>query len=860
MQNDWSQYTTAGSNRLLADRYRLHQSLGKGSFGEVFYAEDIKFDPPKQVAVKLLHSQYINDSQIREDIKHEASTLARFNHPNILSVIDYDISQERAYIVTSLAEGGSLANKLRPDPMKPPVRLPLEEVARYLDQIADALDEAHSFGLIHRDIKPLNILIDRRGRPLLADFGLAAALTGSQSSVLVDTSASGTPLYMAPEQWNGQAGKASDIYALGVLLYQLITGQPPFQGNQAALAYQHLNTPVPALRERAPDLVYSPALDAVLAEAMAKEPRQRTRSATELARHFRAALEDKPKPPTVLRPADPTLPVIQPGSLPTRPLNNLPGGPGLGTGQDLGVNQNIYNAKPNTRLHPGNAPTGSSSDVVYQPISQPGQPGSQSGSQLSSQPFASNRNPYNQNQTPPVYPPVGWNSPPPVIAPARPNRLGLFIVAAVIAFLLIAGVVAFLVLNSNQPVVPPASTVQASNISPTVNTRPPLTTASLLTTQTASLTAVPVNTLPVTIAAPTTPPPTSAVPETTAPPVTTVLTTTAVPTTYAAPVTTAYPPVTTPPPASLKPLDIILSSSGTVVFTNHRAVAGDPANGNTIFVSKLNNGSFSNPVGVVPNGGDAVISPNGNYVAYHTNAYSPKDPKGLPTSTEVYVSPLNNFGQRFLIGNGVNPTWSPDGQRLIWVSEEQGCGGDDLIQVTLDFSQAGVIKTKAGSQSRLTCDGLRKRSPRWSAQSEIAFSLSSEKSSQTNMRIVKIPAISKDTINYIILATGLFPYWSPDGSQLVYATGKTDGTDAQIFQIDGTGKNNHPLTNSATQGWNYRPMWLPNGLILFSSNRDRAGQASTSLWVMNPDGTGQDRLPLGGNQDDDYSISGWLKP
>jgi serine/threonine protein kinase len=281
----------AQTAKLVAGRYRLVKSLGKGSFGEVFEAEDIQFEPPRRVAVKILHDQYVSEANVREDLRREASTLARFSHPNILRVIDFGISAEMGYIVTDLAIGGSLANKLRPDPGGAAIQMPLTEVAAFLEQLADALDEAHSAGLLHRDIKPQNVLLDGRGRPLLADFGLATAVSASSSSMMVNTTPSGTPLYMAPEQWQGQAGRASDVYSLACVAFQMLTGQPPFLGSQYELMGQHMTAPVPRLSYRAPELRYPPGVDDVLAAALAKDPRQRTRPAREFARRFREALK-----------------------------------------------------------------------------------------------------------------------------------------------------------------------------------------------------------------------------------------------------------------------------------------------------------------------------------------------------------------------------------------------------------------------------------------------------------------------------------------------------------------------------------------------------------------------------------------
>ncbi|NWJ98784.1 MAG: SUMF1/EgtB/PvdO family nonheme iron enzyme [Chloroflexi bacterium] len=279
----------ATPGQLIAERYRLVRVLGSGAFGEVFEAQDTKFKPPRVVAIKLLLRQFLAERQVREELEQEASLMARFNHPNILRVIDFDLSPNLAYIVTELAEGGTLADKLAAGSPLPPA-----EIAAYLDQLASALDEAHSQGLIHRDIKPANILLNRRGHPLLADFGLAAAFSNSQSGskMLREMPLSGTPLYMAPEQWEGFAGKASDIYALGVILYYMLAGELPFKGNQNALAHQHKEVPPPKLAERNPGRSYPPRLDELLAQLLAKRPAERPRTATEIARRFRAILED----------------------------------------------------------------------------------------------------------------------------------------------------------------------------------------------------------------------------------------------------------------------------------------------------------------------------------------------------------------------------------------------------------------------------------------------------------------------------------------------------------------------------------------------------------------------------------------
>jgi eukaryotic-like serine/threonine-protein kinase len=258
----------------------------------VFYAEDIKFKPPREVAIKVLRTEFVSDPQVCEDIAREAGILARFDHPNILQVLDFDVTSNIAFIVMKLAGGGSLAQKIRPDSTKPPAPIPLNEIPDYLKQLATGLDEAHSHGLIHRDIKPGNILLDSRGQVLLADFGLAAAVGSTNtSSVMVETKPSGTPHYMAPEQWAGQSGKPSDIYAVGVLLYQMITGQTPYQGNISALMTQHLHSPIPKLSERATRLRYPLALDELIALAMDKDPRKRLKPTMELYTRYKEVIE-----------------------------------------------------------------------------------------------------------------------------------------------------------------------------------------------------------------------------------------------------------------------------------------------------------------------------------------------------------------------------------------------------------------------------------------------------------------------------------------------------------------------------------------------------------------------------------------
>lgn len=337
MSNSWPPLTASGG--LIANRYHLLESLGEGGFGEVFKAEDTKFDPPRAVAVKVLHRSFLADPQVRDAIKREASVLARFSHPNILRVLDFEVSPSQAYIVTELAAKGSLAQLLRPDPALPPVALPPTQAMHYLEQLVGALDEAHSQGLIHRDIKPENILLDRSNRVLLADFGLALTVNSSRGSLspLGSGGVWGTAEYAAPEVWDEKVSKATDIYALGVLLYQMLTGQMPFQGTPAAVMRQHLDSPVPRLSARAPWLDYPPVLDEVIAHAMAKTPADRPRNAVVFYRLVNQAITQPLSLPgkfSANRPAFPANPHPQapyPAPPVTPPWRPQPAPPPLGS-------------------------------------------------------------------------------------------------------------------------------------------------------------------------------------------------------------------------------------------------------------------------------------------------------------------------------------------------------------------------------------------------------------------------------------------------------------------------------------------------------------------------------------------------
>jgi len=277
-------------------RYRIIHPLGSGSMGEVYLVDDTRIN--RQVAIKVIRTEAAPypDSNTTQDaarlFEREAKAIARLNHSNILPL--YDFGEEivngtpLTFMVMPYCPDGSLTTWLQARGSNQP--LALQDVAHFLNQATDALQHAHDNGIIHQDVKPQNFLL--RGNKnanlpdlLLADFGIAKVTAGTSGA---SQAIRGTPIYMAPEQWEGQPVPASDQYSLAVMIYQLLTGRPPFSGGPGQMMYQHFNVSPP------PPSTINPAIntdiDAVLLRAMAKRPEARFPSMAAFDRAFQQAM------------------------------------------------------------------------------------------------------------------------------------------------------------------------------------------------------------------------------------------------------------------------------------------------------------------------------------------------------------------------------------------------------------------------------------------------------------------------------------------------------------------------------------------------------------------------------------------
>ncbi|MDP3951818.1 Stk1 family PASTA domain-containing Ser/Thr kinase [Microbacterium sp.] len=279
--------------RIIAERYRVDELIGHGGMAKVYRGYDITLG--REVAIKILDPELARDTAFRTRFRLEAQAASRMSHPSIVRVFDagdpasapqgapaVGSAGSEPYIVMELVQGRQLKEIIAEGPVS------VEDAVRYVDGILEALDYSHRAGVVHRDIKPGNVMITPSGQVKVMDFGIARAVSDSSSTVAETTQIIGTAAYFSPEQAKGEPVDArADLYSTGIVLYELLTGRQPFRGESpVAVAYQHVSeTPLPPteVNEDSPG-----ALDPIVLRALAKDPYQRYPDAA----HFRAALDD----------------------------------------------------------------------------------------------------------------------------------------------------------------------------------------------------------------------------------------------------------------------------------------------------------------------------------------------------------------------------------------------------------------------------------------------------------------------------------------------------------------------------------------------------------------------------------------
>ncbi|WP_238015351.1 protein kinase [Dactylosporangium sp. AC04546] len=313
--------------RLLSGRYELRSVLGRGGMAEVWLAVDRRLG--RRVAVKTLHDEGGADPSLPERFEREGRTVARLSHPNIVTVYDLGIDDGTRYLVMELVEGHSLADELAKGPLDP------RRAVHIAEQVCDALTAAHDAGVVHRDVKPANILIGDEGRVKVCDFGIARITDRALTALTAPATVIGTSSYMAPEQILGKPVDArTDLYALGCVFYAMLTGRPPFvAGTPVQTAWQQVHQAAVPVAARRPGL--PPRLAALVDALLAKSPTDRPASAAQVraalaggaGRAATAVLAHATRPPApeaeapvrgraAVRPATRSLPVL--GNPPTK--------------------------------------------------------------------------------------------------------------------------------------------------------------------------------------------------------------------------------------------------------------------------------------------------------------------------------------------------------------------------------------------------------------------------------------------------------------------------------------------------------------------------------------------------------------
>jgi WD40 repeat protein/tRNA A-37 threonylcarbamoyl transferase component Bud32 len=762
--------------------YEVRGVLGKGGMAIVYRCYQPNLN--REVAIKVMSARFIDDTATVERFKREAFAIASLHHPNILTVFDTGQFGDVPYIVTELLSGKTLRERLG----KP---LDLNYASRILLQVASALDYAHENGIVHRDVKPSNVLLDQRDRAVLSDFGIVKLLNDRANMHLTATGIGvGTPEYMSPEQGMGEPlDGRSDQYSLGVMLYEMITGVTPFRADTPiAILMAHVNRALPDPRQHNSEL--PPEVVEILYKTLSKNPNDRYKTCTEFAMAFEHAIQHptmnvplrsvSPQPdPTIsarnLTPSDATMPVDvfkeMRQSTPTPPPVNADRLSTQISMHEVSVepSNNVTRVSEAT-ITPGGATTRLGTPSAGTPIPPP--------------PYAN----YNNPQTFQPYPtPPG--APPPPYFPPQPAKKGRGGVVA-----LVVGIVAVVIIVSVVVIVLVASKGIAGNDTPTAVA---ITTNSTQTTATTEITQTSATTLSTT----------------TTPEVTIPATSIGTATTTQAPVTTA----TTPPPVTT------LAATEAAVLSEHSnsvPIAAWSPDGKT-----LATGSWDNTARLWNSQGKSFATLTGHTGWVVIVAWSP-DGKMLATGSldstirlwkadGTFISELKGHSAEV-----TNIAWSPDGKTLASGSKDYSVrlwSADGKPIATLQGHTNTVVLVTWSPDGKTLASGSWDKTVRlWSADGK------------------PIATLQGHTGEVSMVA------WSPDGK--VVASASKDKT-ARLWSAEG--KAIATLTGHSDEV--YTLAWSPDSKYLASSSGDK----SIRLW--NEDG--KYLLSFNGHQGPVYTLA-----
>ncbi len=749
-------------------QYEIVSLLGAGGMAYVYRARQTSIK--RDVAVKVIKADLTDtpeSAMFLTRFEREAQAVASLSHPHILKIFDYGQESGRVYLVMELLTGGSLANLIRQRP------LTVLEVLRVLQQIGSALDYAHSRTIIHRDMKPQNVLLDEQGNAFLTDFGIAKLL--SEANLTQSGIAMGTPAYMAPEQWQGQTidGRA-DIYALGIMCYEMLTGTPPYVADTPfALMHKHFYESPPTLNLSRPDL--PTAFSDVIAKAVAKSPDDRFTTAAQMTAAFESAMSGRSPERPIAAPSlsDQTEPLI---------IKSSPGAAPKGTPL-------VTQPPPaDTRRTPW-LPIGIAAVVLFVLVA--------AGAFL-----LSNRSSNASNVTPTVAVIVPSSTAQGVVI--QPTQATPTSTQTTVATLTSTQTTAATL--SATPVVP--SNTAATVISTTVAaTLAPLAIAT--TAQPPTLTS----TLPNTATQTLLPTETS----------TSIFTATPVPSATTAPSATltqsprpsaTYTP-TKLPTATLdveRTLQALAATQTALIIAAYTKTPTDSPTATASATLTPTTAVTNTPTQTPLPSLTPTIQPTGlGRIVYQNNRDG---------NVNIYTMKVDGTDIRQVTkgkGGNAEPAWSPDGKWIAYMSAQSGT-----------MNQIYVISPDGTNQRRVTKAGVDGSHPQWSPDGKQIVFWAKRNNPKAGIYVINLDGSNERRLsaNDVEDAT---PAWSPDGKTIIFASARTGHN--QIYAMDVDGKNVRPLTSDTA--YNGLPKYSPDGkFITFSS--DRTG--NFQIFVMNADG------------------------